>query len=217
MIFEARATVENDTRFKGYSLNGVAVPVLMEFCFRADNPERKTSYLPAFITCAHCAKTDEDDFYRRKIKLVPLSLDAEKSFEFEVNPLKSTVGAFGCDAEDSKKIASLDVLILFLKYKNNLREEKVEKFWMIEEKFKEKDYILMDFAYQNIGDPVTTLDNPAEILEGFIKGHPVWYNGEQTQSALHDLTGLHGMSGSCMHFDRGSGLKAGVFERLLYI
>ena len=215
VIKDAGKKVKMDNRFNGYSLSGLAVPVLMEFCFRADNPEKKTSYLPAFITCAHCAEKNKE--YRRKIKLVSPSFDADKSFEFDVNPLDFNVGVFGCDAQDSKKIASLDILILFLKYKNNLGKEKHEKFWMTEEKFEKKDYILMNFAYQKINDEVTTFENSPKILEGFIKDHRVRYDGEQTQLASHNLPGLHGMSGGCMYFDCRSGSKAGVFERLLLV
>ena len=202
--------VSNHPSYKddGYFLNGLAFPVLFEI--------KDSGYLPVFLTCAHCVKKKDEEWYKPEILLTPRSLKRDEAFTFQINPEEIQKGVFGCNAEASEKVDSLDFFICFLKGMKNGNGEEMKRFWVIEDLVENKQDIkvFMTPTYD-----VTKRSCPL-VQEGLVENFPVPVKkscaGKEeeeinwlTSIAIHDLTGVHRMSGECIYVvDEDGKLKA---------
>ena len=196
--------VSNHPSYKddGYFLNGLAFPVLFEI--------KDCGYLPVFVTCAHCVKKEGEEGYKSEILLTPRSLKREEAFTIQITPEDIQKGVFGCNAEDSNNTDALDYFICFLKGKTNGNGEEMKRFWVVEDLVEQdaKKEVFMGTTYED----VETLESLL-VQEGKVEYFPAPILNGLTSNAIHNLVGVHGMSGECIYaVDKEGKLKALLVE-----
>ena len=174
-------------------LNGIAFPLMLKLL-----DAKGERFLPAFLTCAHCAKKKGASEYKPFVILTPSnSLNLKESFVFDLDSRRID-GIFGCKAKDTAFSDSSDFLVLFLKDKENEKKEQIKSYWLAEKEVKEGDRVNMATSHDNHNN-----QSPGHIpviQEGKVANIPALINGDLVETvALHDIVGISGISGECLY------------------